>query len=89
MVMVTWGREVLDAVYAQAFGAEDALVRHGFCFWNPRPLGRTVRCSACGRYGGFGHGKPYDTLEEVIGLQGKGNRIAQRLWRAVPGSGAD
>ncbi|HAB00264.1 MAG TPA: hypothetical protein DCE08_01860, partial [Ruminococcaceae bacterium] len=64
------GRDVLDAVYAEVFGAEDALVRHNFVsgthalavalFGVLRP-GDTMLCIT---------GSPYDTLEEVIGIRG-------------------
>lgn len=64
------GREVLDMVYAQAFGAEDALVRHHFVsgthalstalFGILRPGDTLLSIS----------GRPYDTMEEVIGIRG-------------------
>ena len=64
------GREVLDAVYAQVFGCEDALVRHHFVsgthalttalFGVLRPGDMLLSVT----------GRPYDTLEEVIGLSG-------------------
>ena len=68
------GRDTLDKVYAQLFGCEDALVRHSFIsgthtlstmlFGVMRP-GDTLLAVT---------GKPYDTLEEVIGISGdKGN----------------
>ncbi len=63
------GRDTLDGVFADAFGAEDALVRHNFTsgthtltvalFGVLRP-GDTLLCAT---------GKPYDTLEEVIGIR--------------------
>jgi len=66
------GREVLDAVYADVFRAEDALVRHqivagthaiALCMYgNLRPGDELLSIT----------GKPYDTLEEVIGLRGEG-----------------
>jgi len=66
------GREALDAVYADIFKAEDALVRHqivsgthaiALClFGNLRP-GDELLCIT---------GKPYDTLEELIGMRGEG-----------------
>lgn len=66
------GREVLDAVYADIFKAEDALVRHNFVagthalavamFGNLRPGDELLSVT----------GKPYDTLEEVIGIRGEG-----------------
>ncbi|MCD8327569.1 MAG: methionine gamma-lyase family protein [Ruminococcus sp.] len=72
------GRDTTDRVYADAFGAEDALVRHTFVngthalstalFGVLRP-NDTLLCVT---------GKPYDTLEEVIGLageKGKGSLI--------------
>ena len=64
------GRDTLDAVYAQIFGCEDALVRHNFIsgthtistalFGVLRPGDRLAAVT----------GKPYDTLEEVIGIAG-------------------
>lgn len=65
------GRDTLDKVYAQSFEAEDALVRHNFIsgthtlstmlFAVLRP-GDTLAAIT---------GKPYDTLEEVIGISGE------------------
>ncbi len=65
------GREVLDSVYAQVFKAEDALVRHhivsgtqaiSLCLFGIlRPGDRVTAVT----------GKPYDTLEEVIGIRGE------------------
>ncbi len=65
------GRDALDAVYATAFGAEDALVRHNFVngthtlavslFGVLRPGNKLLMCC----------GAPYDTLEEIIGKRGK------------------
>lgn len=65
------GRDTLDKVYADAFGAEDALVRVNFVsgthalstalFGVLRPGDTMVSVT----------GKPYDTLEEVIGIAGK------------------
>ena len=64
------GRETLEAIYAGVFGAEDALVRHNIVngthcltislFAVLRP-GDTLLAAT---------GKPYDTLEEVIGISG-------------------
>lgn len=66
------GREVLDAVYAEIFKAEDALVRHQI-------VSGTQALAIC-MYGVLRPGdeflsitgKPYDTLEEVIGIRGGG-----------------
>lgn len=66
------GREKLDSIYAEAFGAEDAIVRHSFTcgthtlcvalFGLLRP-GDTMLCVT---------GTPYDTIHGVIGLSGSG-----------------
>ncbi|MBR4726638.1 MAG: methionine gamma-lyase family protein [Clostridia bacterium] len=66
------GRDKLDRIYAAAFGAEDALVRHTFTcgthtlavalFGVLRP-GDTLLCVT---------GTPYDTIHSVIGLSGEG-----------------
>ncbi|MBQ4365936.1 MAG: methionine gamma-lyase family protein [Clostridia bacterium] len=63
-----WGRETLERVFAQAFDAEDALVRHHFScgthtlavalFGVLRP-GDTMLCVT---------GTPYDTIRPVIGI---------------------
>ena len=65
------GRDTLDRVYADIMGAEDALVRHNFIsgthtistalFAVLRPNDILVSIT----------GKPYDPLEEVIGIQGE------------------
>ncbi len=65
------GRDTLDRIYADLFGAEDALVRHSFIsgthtlstmlFGVLRPSDTLLAVT----------GKPYDTLEEVIGIQGE------------------
>lgn len=65
------GRDTLDRVYADIMDAEDALVRHNFIsgthtistalFAVLRPNDILVSIT----------GKPYDTLEEVIGIQGE------------------
>ncbi|MBR1423226.1 MAG: methionine gamma-lyase family protein [Ruminococcus sp.] len=68
------GREAADKVFAQAFGGEDAIVRHTFVngthalstalFGVLRPGDIMLSCT----------GSPYDTLEEVIGIRyEKGN----------------
>ncbi len=66
------GREVLDEVTAEIFGAEDALIRHSFAsgthtlavmlFGVLRP-GDKVLCAT---------GMPYDTIHSVIGITGEG-----------------
>lgn len=66
------GREKLDRIYADVFGAEDAIVRHSFTcgthtlavalFGILRP-GDTMLCVT---------GTPYDTIHGVIGISGEG-----------------
>lgn len=66
------GREKLDKIYAEIFGAQDAVVRHSFTcgthtlavalFGVLRP-GDTMLCVT---------GTPYDTIHSVIGLSGSG-----------------
>lgn len=67
------GRDTLDKVWANVFHTEDALVRHHYVsgthalstalFGVLRMGDRLVSIT----------GAPYDTLEEVIGIRGKGN----------------
>lgn len=64
------GRDTLDKVFAQAFGGEDAVVRQNFvngthalstALFGVLRMGDTMLAMT---------GKPYDTLEEVIGIRG-------------------
>lgn len=64
------GRDTLDKIYADIFGGEDALVRHNIvngtmaiatCLYGVLRPGDTLVAAT---------GKPYDTLEEVIGIRG-------------------
>lgn len=67
------GREVLDEVYAMAFDAEDALVRHNFVSGTHAlsvALFGVLRAGDCMV---SLTGSPYDTMEEVIGIRGAGN----------------
>ena len=67
------GRDTLDKVYAEVMGAEDALVRHSFVSGTHA---LTVALFGVLRTGDklvSLTGKPYDTLEEVIGIRGNGN----------------
>ncbi|MBR0359726.1 MAG: methionine gamma-lyase family protein, partial [Clostridia bacterium] len=64
------GRDTLDKIYAQIFGAEDALVRHN---WVNGSHTLSTMLYAVLRPGDTllaVTGKPYDTLEEVIGIAG-------------------
>ncbi|MBR6874052.1 MAG: methionine gamma-lyase family protein [Ruminococcus sp.] len=65
------GRDTLDKVFAEAFGAEDAVVRHNFvngthalstALFGVLRTGDTMLSAA---------GRPYDTMEEIIGLRGE------------------
>lgn len=66
------GREVLDEVTAEIFGAEDSLIRHSFAsgthtlavtlFGVLRPGDKVLSAT----------GVPYDTIHSVIGLSGEG-----------------
>lgn len=66
------GRETLDRVWAQVFGAEDAIVRHNFTcgthtlatalFGVLRPNDKMLCVT----------GTPYDTIHNVIGISGEG-----------------
>lgn len=74
------GREALDEITAQIFGAEDALIRHSFScgthtlgvmlFGLLRP-GDTMLCIT---------GKPYDTICPVIGISGKAGQGSLKDW---------
>ncbi len=65
------GREVLDRVYADIFGAEDALVRHNFVSGTHALSVALFGVLRTGDKMVSVTGKPYDTLEEVIGLSGE------------------
>ena len=65
------GRDTLDKVYAEVFSAEDAVVRHQIvsgtqaiasCLYGVLRPGDTMLSVV---------GRPYDTMEEVIGLRGE------------------
>lgn len=71
------GREVLDEVYADVFGAESALVRPHFVSGT-----HTIGCALFGllRPGDellYITGRPYDTLHQVIGKPGDGTGSLQ------------
>ena len=73
MATATSDGKPLDAVLADIFGCEDALIRHNFVsgthalttalFGVLRPGDTIVSLT----------GRPYDTLEEVVGLRGEGH----------------
>ncbi len=68
------GRETIDKVFAQVLGAEDALVRSNFVSGTHALSVALFGILRTGDKMVSVTGKPYDTLEEVIGLAGeKGN----------------
>ena len=77
------GRDTLDRVFADAFGAEDALVRFNFVngthaistalFGVLRPGDRLLMCT----------GAPYDTLEEIVGKRGEAGNGSLRDYGIV------
>ena len=84
------GRDALDRLYARIFRCEDALVRHTFVsgthalatalFGVLRPGDRMLSVT----------GRPYDTLEETIGLRGEGSGSLREfgiLYDEVPLTG--
>lgn len=68
------GRDVIDKVFAQALGTKDALVRFNFVSGTHALSVALFGVLRTGDTMVSVTGKPYDTLEEVIGLSGeKGN----------------
>lgn len=71
------GREVLEKIYADVFGTEDALVRPQITCGTHA---LNVALSSCLRPGDellSPVGKPYDTLEEVIGIRPSTGSLAE------------
>ncbi|MBC8570300.1 methionine gamma-lyase family protein [Zongyangia hominis] len=66
------GRDTLDAVFAQAMGCEDALVRHTFVSGTHALVTALFGVLRTGDTMVSLTGKPYDTLEEAIGIRGEG-----------------
>lgn len=76
------GREILDLVYADAFGAEAALVRPHFASGT-----HTISCALFGVLRPddellYVTGRPYDTLHKVIGKPGDG-KGSLRDWGVI------
>lgn len=65
------GRDTLDKVFAQIFDAEDALVRHNFISGTHTISTALFGVLRTGDTLAAITGKPYDTLEEVIGISGE------------------
>lgn len=68
-----YGRETLEKVYASVFKAEDALVRPQFVSGTHAITTALFALLRPGDELLYITGKPYDTLEEVVGLRGSGN----------------
>lgn len=68
------GRDTLDKIYAQVFGAEDALVRHTMISGTHALSTALFAVLRPGDVLLAATGKPYDTLEEVIGIRGETGR---------------
>ena len=68
------GRDTLDKVYAQVFEAEDALVRHHFVNGSHTIATALYAVLRPGDVLFAVTGKPYDTLEEAIGISGEPGR---------------
>ncbi len=66
------GRDTLDAVFAQALGAEDAIVRHNFVSGTHTLTVALFGVLRAGDTVVSVTGAPYDTMEEVIGIRGGG-----------------
>ncbi len=68
------GRDTLDKVYAQVFDAEDALVRHNFVNGTHTIATALYAILRPGDTLLAVTGRPYDTLEEAIGISGEEGR---------------
>ena len=65
------GRDTLDRIFAQAFGAEDAIVRQQWVNGSHTLATMLYAVLRPGDTLAAITGKPYDTLEEVIGIAGE------------------
>ncbi len=68
------GRDMLDKIYAQVFESEDALVRYNFISGTHTLSTMLFAVSRPGDLIVAITGKPYDTLEEVVGIAGESGR---------------
>ncbi len=68
------GRDMLDKIYAQVFEAEDALVRYNFISGTHTLSTMLFAVLRPGDLVAAITGKPYDTLEEVVGITGEAGR---------------
>ena len=77
------GRETLEQVYADVFHTEDALVRPQITCGTHALYTALARNLRPGDELLSPVGKPYDTLEEVIGIR-PSNGSLKRIWDYVP-----
>lgn len=81
------GRDTLELIYADVFGAEAGLVRPKlFQAHTPSPPLFSAYCAQVDELL-YITGKPYDTLEEIVGIRGSGIgslRDFQISYKAVP-----
>lgn len=68
------GRDMLDKIYAQIFESEDALVRYNFISGTHTLSTMLFAVLRPGDLVCAITGKPYDTLEEVVGITGESGR---------------
>ena len=67
------GREIIDEVFAQAVGAEDSIVRHNFTCGTHTLAVALFGVLRTGDTMLSVTGRPYDTIQPVIGIAGDGN----------------
>ena len=67
------GREIIDEVFAQAVGAEDSIVRHNFTCGTHTLAVALFGVLRTGDTMLSVTGRPYDTIQPVIGITGDGN----------------
>ena len=72
------GRDMLDKIYAQIFESEDALVRYNFISGTHTLSTMLFAVLRPGDLVCAITGKPYDTLEEVVGMTGDAGRGSLR-----------
>ncbi|GIW22253.1 MAG: hypothetical protein KatS3mg068_1260 [Candidatus Sericytochromatia bacterium] len=73
------GREKLEEVYSKVFNTEDSIVRPHFASGTHAISTALFGCLSCNEELLSITGKPYDTLEEVIGIRGK-NQGSLKDW---------
>ncbi len=74
------GREALESVFAQVLGGEAALVRPHIASGTHAIASALFGVLRPGQELLFVTGHPYDTLEEVVGVRGEGDRGSLKDW---------